>query len=271
MIRVENLWYTYDGGNYVLRDVSLEIVEGEIYYILGDNGSGKTTLIRHLNGLLKPSRGRVLVDGLDTRETPVSRLAEKVSIVFQNPEKMFYMPTVIEEISTTLRNFGVENPDQRAEEILREYGLSRYRDRSPFTLSGGEKRILSIAIMTGWSPRYLVLDEPTIGLDGDYRRRLQWAIDRHLSRGGAVVIVTHDMELVLEREGRVVILSGGQVVYRGYTQELIDLDPGQLGRYGLVKPTYARSTSYMKTGGVIRDYHGYCGVFAEVAGVLDNV
>lgn len=271
MISIENLWYTYDGKNYVLRDVSLEIREGEIYYILGDNGSGKTTLIRHLNGLLKPSRGKVLVDGIETRETSVSKLAEKVSIVFQNPEKMFYMPTVIEEIVTTLKNFGVEKPEERAEEILREYDLSRYRERSPFTLSGGEKRILSIAIMTSWEPAYLVLDEPTIGLDGDYRRRLQLAIDKQLSRGGTVVIVTHDMELVLEREANVVILSGGQVVYMGETKELIDLDPELLASYGIVKPTYARSTSYMRDRGIITEYHDYCGIFAEVAGALENV
>jgi len=231
LISIENLWYTYDGKNYVLRDVSLEIREGEIYYILGDNGSGKTTLIRHLNGLLKPSRGKVLVDGIETRETSVSKLAEKVSIVFQNPEKMFYMPTVIEEIVTTLKNFGVEN----------------------------------------WEPAYLVLDEPTIGLDGDYRRRLQLAIDKQLSRGGTVVIVTHDMELVLEREANVVILSGGQVVYMGETKELIDLDPELLASYGIVKPTYARSTSYMRDRGIITEYHDYCGIFAEVAGALENV
>lgn len=225
MIEFRGVWFKYDEeGEYVLKDINLTVKRGEIISILGDNGSGKTTLIKHMNGLLKPTKGDVYVDGVNTKEKPISELSRKVAIVFQYPEKMFFSPSVEEELKATLKNFGVEGEEleSRVEEILEEFRLADLRDRTPFSLSGGEQRRLSIAIAFSWDPDYIILDEPTTGLDGESRRDLTKTIENVLSKGKTVIIVTHDLEYLFEFAPKIILLNQGTIVFQGRFRELLE-------------------------------------------------
>ncbi len=218
MIEFRNVWFRYtDDDPYVLKNINLVIDKGELTAIVGENGSGKTTLIKHINGLLKPVKGEVYVDGESTRDIPISKLAEKVSIVFQYPERMFFNPTVKEEMISTLSNFGYTEKEAMdiAIEILSRFGLEDYLERSPFSLSGGEQRRLSIAIALSWSPEYVILDEPTIGLDGTSRKTLIDMIHEILRDGKTVIIVSHDINFILEFKTRLIILNDGEIKYDG--------------------------------------------------------
>ena len=179
MIEVSNVWFSYDKKRYVLKEINAEFHEGRYYAIMGDNGSGKTTLLKHLNGLLKPDKGKILVDGLDTATTPVSVLSRKVALSFQNPEDMFFSNTVYDEVAFALKNFGYKEDkiDELTRRALSIFNLDRYLNYSPFNLSEGEKRRLAIACIYVWGPKYLVLDEPTAGQDQIQREMLTLAIE----------------------------------------------------------------------------------------------
>ncbi len=240
MIEYKNVWYRYDDSeDYVLKGINLQIERGTIVAVLGDNGSGKTTLIKHANGLLKPNKGDVYVDGYNTREAPISELARKVAIVFQYPEKMFFSPSVEEEIVSTLKNFGYQQDEikERLEDSLKTFNLIHLRDRSPYSLSGGEQRRLSIAIAYSWGPDYIILDEPTTGLDGFSRHELVKTIYKLVEKGKTVIFVTHDIEFLFEFEPRTILLSDGEIVFDGNFKDLLDKSGSMdLERHGIIVP-----------------------------------
>ena len=146
MIEFEDVWFAYGGSSFALKGISLRFEEGRYYAVIGENGSGKTTLLRHMNGLLKPSRGCVRVDGVDTREKPLHELAKKVAVTFQNPEDMFFSVTLRDEVAFALRNFGYDEGvvESRVRKALSIFGLQGREGESPFSLSEGEKRRLTI-------------------------------------------------------------------------------------------------------------------------------
>lgn len=233
MITVEDVHFSY-GGREVLRGVSLTLGQ-EILALVGPNGSGKTTLAKHLNGLLKPTRGRVLVDGMDTREHTVAELSRKVGYVFQNPEHMFFEETVFKEVAFGPKNLGLseEEVEERVREALRAVGLEGFEERTPYSLSGGEKQRLAIACVLAMRPKYLVLDEPTTGLDWKAERSVVEVIKSLKERGHGILLITHDMDLVLELADRVVLLQGGRKVFDGPVEDFFALN---LEEYGLEKP-----------------------------------
>ena len=190
---------------------------------MGENGAGKTTLIKHFNGLLKPTSGRVLVDGVDTRKASVASLSRLVGLVFQNPDHQLFCETVWEEVAFSLRNFGYGEGAvrRRVKKILEVLGLTRYADSSPFVLSGGERKRVALASVLVWDPKYVVLDEPTIGQDYRQKERLRNFILQLVAQGKAVVMVTHDVEFVAECRPRVVLLSRGRVVADGRAEEIL--------------------------------------------------
>ncbi|MFQ5871787.1 MAG: energy-coupling factor ABC transporter ATP-binding protein, partial [Candidatus Geothermarchaeales archaeon] len=220
MIEVRNLAFSYEGEKEVLKDVSLRIEEASYIAIMGDNGAGKSTLVKHFNGLLRPTRGTVLVDGLDTSEETVSSLSRKVALVFQYPESMFFSETVHDEMAFALRNFGFS--DKVVEDGVRKYltlfGLQRYEDRSPFTLSGGEQRRLALACVLTWGPKYVILDEPTAGQDQLQRELLVGIVRQLITQGKTVVVVSHDVEFVAETSPYVFLMADGELVDQGEAQ-----------------------------------------------------
>lgn len=239
MIVVENVHYTYPNGVEALKGVSLRIKDGEFVAIMGENGAGKTTLVLHLNGLLKPTKGRVLVDGVDTREVSVAQLSRKVGLVFQNPDSQFFCSTVEEEIAFALKNFGFSQEviEKRITWALNLMNLKQYRHRSPFTLSGGEKKRVALAAVLAWDPQILILDEPTIGQDYRQKEKLRQFILQLNSQGRTVIIVTHDVEFVADciPAPRVVLMAGGKVIADGDAEEVLT-NPELVEKASLIQP-----------------------------------
>ncbi|MCD6443942.1 ATP-binding cassette domain-containing protein [Candidatus Bathyarchaeota archaeon] len=223
MIEVKDVYYTYPNGFTALRGVNLTIHKGECVAIMGENGAGKTTLVKHFNGLLKPTRGTVVVDGVKTKDASVAQLSRKVGLVFQNPDHQFFSETVEEEVAFALKNFGFpeDEVERRVEEVLKRMGLLGYRKSSPFSLSGGEKKRLAIASIVVFEPEYLVLDEPTIGQDYIQKVEIKKVIDSYLETGRTVVIVTHDLEFVVDLRPRVVLMSRGRIIADGKAEEIL--------------------------------------------------
>ncbi|HDJ66252.1 MAG TPA: ABC transporter ATP-binding protein [Nitrososphaeria archaeon] len=222
MIKFESVEYVYPSGVKALDGVDLEIGDGEIVAIMGENGAGKTTLIKHLNGLLKPTKGKVLIDGIDTRKVTVASLSRKVGIVFQNPDDMFFSENIWEEVAFALRNFGYDEEvvKRRVENAINFMDLANYVDKSPFTLSGGEKKRLALAIVLAWSPDIIALDEPTIGQDILQKEKLLQVIKLLNSQGKTIIVSSHDIEFVADLKPRIILMKRGRVIANGNAEEI---------------------------------------------------
>jgi energy-coupling factor transport system ATP-binding protein len=223
MIEAKDVSFTYPIGVEALKGVSLTIKDGEFVAVMGQNGAGKTTLVKQFNGLLKPSRGEVLVDGVSTRDVSVAKLARKVGFVFQNPDHQLFSETVEEEIAFALRNFGFDEAtiDRRVTWALNLLDLTEYRKTSPFMLSGGERKRVALASVLAWDPSVVILDEPTIGQDHRQKENLRQFIVQLNGQGKTVVVVTHDVEFVAECNPRVVLMTDGKVIADGEAKRIL--------------------------------------------------
>ena len=223
MIEVEDVYFTYPNGIESLKGISLKIEDGEFVAIMGQNGAGKTTLVKHFNGLLKPTRGRVLIDGVDTRHVSVAMLSRKVGFVFQNPDHQLFSETVEDEISFALKNFSFPEKVilERVEWALNLLDLKEYRKTSPFMLSGGERKRVALASVLAWDPKILILDEPTIGQDSYQKERLRQFVIQMNQQGKTVIIVTHDIEFVAECEPRVILMANGKIIADGEAKQIL--------------------------------------------------
>jgi energy-coupling factor transport system ATP-binding protein len=223
MIEVQDIYYTYQNGFEALKGVSLKIQKGQFIAVMGQNGAGKTTLVKHFNGLLKPTKGTVLVDGVDTRKVSIATLARKVGFVFQNPDRQLFCETVEDEIAFALKNFGYsdENIKKRVDWALNILDLVQYRKVSPFMLSGGERKRVALASVLAWDPEIIVLDEPTIGQDSQQKERLRQFIVQLNRQEKAVIIVTHDIEFVAEIKPRIVLMAQGKIIAEGEASEIL--------------------------------------------------
>ena len=237
MIEAKNVYFTYPNGVEALRGVSLRIDKGEFVAIMGQNGAGKTTLVKHFNGLLKPTKGEVIVDGVNTKETSVATLARKVGYVFQNPDHQLFCETVEKEIAFALKNFGFDEEliKKRVDWALNLLGLTQYRERSPFMLSGGERKRLALASVLAWDPEVVILDEPTIGQDYAQKEKLRQFILQLRAQGKTIVIVTHDVEFVADCSPRVVLMANGRIVADGKAEEILT-NPKLLAEASVVPP-----------------------------------
>jgi len=233
IVEGENIWFNYEGRN-VLRGVHLKLQKGECIALLGRNGAGKTTLIKHLNGLLKPQRGFLTVLGLDTRRNPVSKISRHVGLVWQNPNDQLFRPTVREEVLTAPKAFRSYDPAW-CNQLFERFGLSSLLDRSPFSLSEGQKKRVSFAAALAVKPGLIVLDEPTAGQDESFRRELTGFITRLREEGCAIVLATHDLEFAAEHATRWLVLSDGQIVADGPPEEVM-ADAAVMTKAGL-RPT----------------------------------
>ena len=221
VIEMEKLWHIYPEGNTALQDISLQIDEGELVAIMGRNASGKTTLVKHLNGLLKPSRGTVAVGGIDTKETTTAELARRVGFVFQNPNDHLLADTVAEEIAFTLKNLGCKDTGSRLSQTLDIFKLAEHQSQYPRSLSGGQKQRVALASVVAIQPRILILDEPTRGMEYRLKHELMDFLREYAGRGNTVILVTHDVETVAEYADRVVLLSNGEIVADGNKRQVL--------------------------------------------------
>lgn len=217
MISFDSVRFVHQNGVVALENVDLKIGDGELVAIVGENGAGKTTLIKHINGLLKPTKGTVSVFGLDTKKTSVAQLSRRVGIVFQNPDHQLFSDSVENEIVFGLRNFGMEEETiaKRVQWALEFFGLDEYRKSSPLMLSGGEKKRLCLAMVLAWDPDVLILDEPTVGQDFAQKEKLEQIVRMLATRSKTVIIVSHDVEFIWPLQPRVIIMSRGQIIADG--------------------------------------------------------
>lgn len=209
LLAVDHL-YAHHGQRPVLRDVSFELCRGEIAALVGANGAGKTTLVRHLNGLMRPGKGRVRVCGRDTRRAATSSLARQVGLVFQNPDSQFFKLTVADEIRVGPRALGIEAEDWMVL-LAQRLGLAALMQRAPFRLSGGEKKRVAVAAALASRPEVLVLDEPTAGQDLFFRQALGDLLLGLADEGRAVLMVTHDLVFAERYATRWLVLGGGTI------------------------------------------------------------
>lgn len=266
IITVDNLVHTYGTGSpfeqHALRGVSLEIAEGELLGIIGHTGSGKSTLVQHLNGLLRPHDGRILLDGTDIWADPkkIRDVRFRVGMVFQYPEHQLFEDTIYKDIAFGPRNMGLseEEVDARVRRAAAYVGLSEeLLEKSPFDLSGGEKRRAAIAGVMAMEPQVLILDEPTAGLDPRGREQILAMVREYQkSRGTTVLLVTHSMEDVARVADRVLVMDHGQAA-------MLDTVAGvfsraeELERIGLSIPAVTKILLLLREKGVAVDTAAY--------------
>ncbi len=227
-LRAEGLVHVYArGGVRALDGVDLRVAPGERVAIVGQNGSGKSTLVRHLNGLLRPTEGRVLVDGADARRMRVAELARIVGVVFQDPDRQIFAGSVLDEVRFGPRNLGRSGADLMAavEEALELTGLKGLESRNPYDLGQSRRKLLALASVLAMRTPVLVLDEPTTGQDRAGTARVRTVIERASADGRTVVAITHDMEFVAELFGRVIVMRAGRVILDGAPGEVFE--PGR--------------------------------------------
>jgi energy-coupling factor transporter ATP-binding protein EcfA2 len=219
---LEQVSFSYPDGTPALRDVSLAIAPGEFVALLGANGSGKTTLAKHLNGLLKPTRGCVRVNGRDTRPARVAELARTVGYVFQNPDHQIFAATVEDELAfgPRLQTLSPADVTARVNGALATFGLASCRETPPALLGWGQRRQVALAAVLATRPQALVLDEPTGGLDTRSRDELMAAVKSFNRSGGTVILITHNMGLVAEYAARAVVMAAGRVAFDGTPRDL---------------------------------------------------
>ena len=223
MIRMEHVSFSYSDQGPTVQDVSFHVEKGEFAAILGANGAGKTTTVRLIDGLIKPTSGRVLIHGADTVTSPVSERARRVGFLFQNPDRQICKNTVREEILFGLRTVrgeeGQEALNARCEEVLKDFGFSG--EEEPFSLSRGQRQRVALASILAVEPEVLILDEPTTGLDYmeccHIMDRIRWMNEE---KQVTVIMVCHDMEVVLDYAGRALVMSGGRLLADGPVREI---------------------------------------------------
>ena len=237
MLEVKDLYYTYSTGLEALKGISLTVNDGEFLAVMGQNGAGKTTLVKHFNGLLKPTKGEIRVDGVSTRDVSVAKLARNVGFVFQNPDHQLFSETVEEEIIFALRNFGFEKAviEKQVDWALNLLDVTQYRKTSPFMLSGGERKRVALASILAWDPQVIILDEPTIGQDHQQKEKLQQFILQLNAQKKTVIVVTHDVEFVAECSPRVILMSQGKIVVDGTAKKILT-NPKLLAQASIVPP-----------------------------------
>ncbi len=222
-IEVRHLTHTYSAGSAfqatAVHDVSLTIDDGEFVCIVGHTGSGKSTLVQHLNGLLKPTSGQILVDGEDLNDEHADRrrIRQKVGLVFQYPEYQLFEETIAKDIAFGPKNQGLSEDeiDQRVRRAMAHVHLDydKYADRSPFDLSGGQMRRVAIAGVLAMEPRVLILDEPAAGLDPRGRDRILGMLSElHREGGVTIIMVSHSMDDCAQLATRMIVMSKGELV-----------------------------------------------------------
>jgi len=222
LLRVEHVSFDYASGHRALDDVSLAIAPGELVALIGQNGSGKTTLAKCLNGLLRPSGGRVWLRDADIAAMPLQRVARDVGYVFQNPDQQIFAASVGEEVAFALVNFAVPEAERgaRVAAALEAVGLQGREHVDPFLLGKGERQRLAVAAMLVLEPALLILDEPTTGLDFREQRRMLALLRQLNQRGLALVVITHSPWVVAEYAARGILMRAGRIVFDGPLREL---------------------------------------------------
>ncbi len=223
VIKIEALCYQYPSRPcFALDHVDLEIDDGEFVAIIGQNGSGKTTLIKHFNGLLKPTQGKVFIRGQDTMSVPTSELAKSIGYVFQNPDHQIFAETVRDEVAFGPKNLGFpeEKIEAAVKRVLGQMGLEGLEEEMPFQLSRGQRQRLAVASVLAMEPSILIIDEPTTGQDWKESMLLMELVRQLNDKGHTCIVTTHNMNLVSLFAQRVIVMKSARVFLDGSTQDV---------------------------------------------------
>jgi len=256
-IEVKDLNYIYNAGmpgeTVALRDVTFDVQDGEILGIIGHTGSGKSTLLQHLNGLIKPASGEVIVDGqcITDGKTKMTEVRRKVGLVFQYPEYQLFEETVAKDVAFGPKNLGMEEPEieESVKNAVALVGLDyeEIKDMSPFELSGGMKRRVAIAGVIAMGPRILILDEPTAGLDPSAHRDILAMVRRiHDEMGIILIFVSHNMADIAELSDKVIVMSEGMIALSGTPKEVFS-QRERLEAMGLALPPAREISELIKS------------------------
>ena len=259
-IKLDTVTYTYGVGSpferTALHETSVEIHEGEFVGIIGHTGSGKSTFVQLLNGLIHPTKGVVTVDGTDIskKTKEVMAIRHKVGMVFQYPEYQLFEETIAKDIAFGPHNFGLSEDEieERVREAMEFVGLDydTYADRSPFRLSGGQMRRVAIAGVIAIHPKYLILDEPSAGLDPIGRREIFSEIQRwHKEKNITVILVSHNMEDISQMATRLLVLSHGNIVLDGEPLDIFSHQQQTLHDAGVSVPPVTEVLQYLQSKG----------------------
>jgi len=240
-ISCSDVSYEYPDGVRALNGVDLVIRAGERVAIVGQNGSGKTTLVRHFNGLLRPTEGRVLVGEMDTRTSRIARLASLVGLAFQDPDRQIFSGSVEAEVAFGARNVGLRAADLEASVsgALESVGLGDERKTNPYDLGYSRRKLLTIASVLAMRTPVVVLDEPTTGQDARGVATVEQILERLTAERRTVVAISHDMRFVAEAFGRVVVMREGRIVIDGSPAEVFAEERWPVLRSTNLEPPYA--------------------------------
>mgnify|MGYP003242188970 FL=1 len=259
-IRVENLKHIYDKGmpteSLTLDNISFQVEDGQMFGIIGHTGSGKSTLLQHLNGLLKPEEGHIFIGDVDitSPDIAMTEIRKRIGLVFQYPEYQLFEETVAKDVAFGPRNLGLseEEIEERVKEAIELVGLDYevFKDRSPFDLSGGQKRRVAIAGVIAMRPEVLILDEPTAGLDPKAHKDVLMMVEEvHRRTGNITILVSHNMADIARLCDNILVIDGGKVVTVGTPKEVF-AHRQELSAVGLDLPPITQLTEALRQRGM---------------------
>ena len=264
IMKLENINYIYNPNTpfekKALDNINLSIDKGDFIGLIGHTGSGKSTLVQHLNGLIKPTSGKIIVDGVDigSKNADLKKLRQKVGLVFQYPEHQLFEETIYKDIAFGPKNLGLDEEEihERVKRAMELVGLDfdNLKDRSPFELSGGQKRRVAIAGVLAMKPEVLILDEPTAGLDPRGRDEILGKIQElYENEGITIVLVSHSMEDIARLVNKIIVMHNGKIAMEGSTREIFK-QTEELEKIGLGIPEITRfMREYKLKGNNIND------------------
>ncbi len=222
MIKIENLNYKYDESGYIIKDINLEIKEGEFVSIIGKNGCGKSTLAKLISGIINPTTGKITVDDIDvSNKRKYIDLRKKVGIVFQNPENQIVFNKVYDDIVFALNNLKLDNESIKIEEALKKVSMEKYLDCNTYELSLGQKQRVTIASVLAVNPKYLIFDEPTTMLDSEGKEAVYSIISNLKKEGYTIIYITNLMEEILLSD-KIFVMENGQIVNSFKKEDIMD-------------------------------------------------
>lgn len=259
-IRVENLKHIYDKGmpteSLALDNINFQVEDGQMFGIIGHTGSGKSTLLQHLNGLLKPEEGHIFIGDVDitSPDIAMTEIRKRIGLVFQYPEYQLFEETVAKDVAFGPRNLGLseEEIEERVKEAIELVGLDYevFKDRSPFDLSGGQKRRVAIAGVIAMRPEVLILDEPTAGLDPKAHKDVLMMVEEvHRRTGNITILVSHNMADIARLCDNILVIDGGKVVTVGTPKEVF-AHRQELSAVGLDLPPITQLTEALRQRGM---------------------
>jgi len=249
MIKLQNVDFKYKNSDYVLKNVNLDINEGECISIIGKNGAGKSSITKLIAGITKPTHGSILVDEIDTKnKKDFYRLRKKVGIVFQNPDNQILFNNVYDDIAFGLKNLNLEDIDLRINEALKKVKMHEYINKETYELSLGQKQRITIASVLAVNPKYVVLDEPTTMIDSSGKQEIYEIIKNLKESGYTVIYTTNSIDEILLAD-RIIIIDGNEISQEFAKKDILE-NIDTLKKYNIKVPEIVQALQKLKNNGI---------------------